>query len=1335
MAQTIDGFAKQNIQLARIRGLTPRNPINLLFRPNANDTTDVYIVVVADTEPSFSDLPYNLIWVVSNKGDPQFQAVLRRTSHVSDGMHRGSWVTITNYNDLFNSRQIYRRVVENASSMGIDPGDVQLSKANTSKAGTVLLAMPSPTPNTALVVSDSDPRMADSREPTDHDHEDYPRTKIHLNPSQYVEINSSNSPQEGYVLAIVDVDPTNPNKFIGRWVKPTMDNVVWTSPRLLALRLSLPGAMSYMSDNSEVQMVCTAEWSDRVAQNPPGVEWSIEDNALGVTISPTGVVTAPDLGFDVTLTVRARMQDPVYGNWVETEYPLLIKDLYLENDTLVRITITGADTMFSGQREVFSVTAHYASGSKVPILPLDFTSNNPYLVLSGLIGEAKPAPNDQIAELKAVYTHDGIDYTATHSVTVKAQILTEMQIIGPESIMSEKSAEYLFRVKWSNGLWEYVTPTRFFMVPTGYATIEGNKVTANKTTDVDYNITLRAEYSLPGTATSASLNVRLVHVPEPAFLTELMISGATIIQENTGTSYSFLAKYSDGTIRTVTPLTFTSNRPDILTITGNYVEAGSVTRDVQTVLTATFTDGPVAKEATLNLTVLNVVQTVDLVSIRITGPNVVQQSSRVSYKVIATYSDQSQKDITSPDEFKLTTQTNYATVDGLDLIVGSVDVPVVPLTLAATYQENGIRRTTTYAIQLIGSEPVPVSLTIEGQDGIDELTDFVYKARVTMSDTTTKIVPAVWEVVQGKQFATIDQNGKLSAGSVDKNETVLIHATAEGLVAEKTVTIRNVADVALTQAEISELVPPLLFGQNAGETRDLVTTLTFSNGDVRLGVVDELVYRLDPTAAEYLTLTSQGSWKVIVTKDLKDFWGTKELKIEVTATVSGRAVKDTLTIQLIGPTDEVDDVFIKGPDSISEGQSAEYSVFVKRLSGREDEYKTPVPTWVVTNGGAFVDLADGTELWKKKVNVKTGVMEQNENMRLKASDIIVDEKPFAVEKQISLIRDNTLPTKVTLVGPAELQEGQRAAYKLRFEFETGNPVEVQDIIVSYGNDGNEDAVTFNGDNTVTANAVATNQVVQLKGVGELNNKTYTAFLFITVLSSVPTVESLVIMGPAEVRPDTQTQYRCTATYTDGTILEVTDSAVWEVTVTSGGYIVSVDKGLVTVPAGTAEGGMTVKATYETKSGTSTVRIKPEPVNPVYGPRFGSSIERITSEAGFNDAFMQLLDKPLTESGEQFIECPAGGSMWEQNTYFYTAWPASYGYGYFRDYTGGSHGFAGGWDGASQYDDSIEPFANGGIKVEIGGHEYIIYRNDYSFEDNRFVFSILYGSNNPLSGTP
>lgn len=132
----------------------------------------------------------------------------------------------------------------------------------------------------------------------------------------------------------------------------------------------------------------------------------------------------------------------------------------------------------------------------------------------------------------------------------------------------------------------------------------------------------------------------------------------------------------------------------------------------------------------------------------------------------------------------------------------------------------------------------------------------------------------------------------------------------------------------------------------------------------------------------------------------------------------------------------------------------------------------------------------------------------------------------------------------------------------------------------------------------------------------------------------------------------------------------------------------------------------------------------------FSPRFGLH-DKVITPAGYDSAFFKALTTKLTASGEQFITCPPNASTSDNGQFFYVAWPKALGYGYFRDYTSGSYGFAGSWDGAQEYDDFN--FA-GPAEISLEGFDYIIYRNDFPFDSVDYVFSIVYGSTTPGSGS-
>jgi len=1329
---TIDGFAKQYIGLARARGLTPRNPVTFLFRPNANDQTEVYQVVVSLTEPSFSEKPYNLIWIDANSGSPQYQYVLLRTSHVSDGNHRGSWATITDLANLYKSKQFFRRVVENASDLGIETGDLAIAHATTSRVGSVVTKTEPTDLDDPVAVSSSDPRMSDSRYPTIHSHSDYPRTMIRLNASAFVEVASSNEPKEGYVLAIVDQDPTNPNKYIAKWVKPNSNNVDWSSPRLLNLRISLPGSASYMSDNSTIQLKCDAEWEDRIVHDPAGVEWSIQENVIGVTIDQQGNVTAPDLPSDVVLKVTARMRDPVYGQWVTATYDLLIKNTFIPNDELLSISIVGASSLFYKQRETYAVVAAFRSGNSVAITPTNFVSNNNALTLVGMQGTGARVETDTVARLTATYAYNGVTFTATKDVTVKAQTITLMEIVGAATIASQASAQYQFRITWTNGDTEFVTATTFSATPNTYTVISGNTVTARKETVQDRAVVLNASYTTGNLTATATKNITIIHETEVPFVTALAIQGANTIRSGESATYTFLATYSDGNTRLVDPLTFTSDRLDLTTIVNKTVNAGTVSSDQAVVLSASYTEAGHTVNATLNITIVNVVPVVDLSSIRIVGPSSVQEKTQTPYTVLATYTDGHTANVT-PNDFRLTAVNQYATFANATLTVGAVPVATSSVTIYASYTENNVTKTYELPVSIVGNPPTVVSLEIRGVDQMNENTSQSFTAWEILSDASERqVTGATWSIIQGNSVASIAQTGVLTAWEVTADTVVLMRAQYDGRSAQKSVTIKNVVVITLTSATPAAPSPVFAFNSAVGEVRDAHTILAFSDSTTREGTSSELTYSLDTAAQAYFEIVSGGTtgWRIRVKTALSGFFGTKTFVLSVTAVVNGVSRSGTVQFTVVGPTDAVDSVYIDGPTSINEGESQEYRVMVKRLSGALTEYTASNPTWSLPQGAAYANLTAGTTAGRTRVGVPANSITQNQTAQLRAANVTVDSVAYTPTLVIQLINQAEVISTRTLIGPTQVNAGTVGTYILRLTFASGTTLDLTPVVTR--SSGSTTGFTFNGNDTVTGNVVSTQQTAIITGTAVYGGTSQTATLTIVNTPAAATPDSVTITGPADIVGGVTTAYTATATMSDGTTPDVTSDSgtTWSVAVKSGTVTgLSVVGGSLKSNAVTADAVVTVTVSFlkngKTVTATKDVTVKPAPVTTL-GARFGYR-QKILSKANYNAAFVQALQTELTQTGTQNLVCPANTSTSTNGVFFYVAWPKSLGYGYFVESV---QGFAGSWDGAMEFDDFV---FDGPAEVTINGVDYVIYRNDFPFDNLAYTFKLTYGSSNPGSG--
>ena len=1332
---TIDGFAKQYIALARTRGLTPRNPVTFLFRPNANDQTEIHQVVVSMTEPSFSEKPYNLLWIDANTGSPQYAYVLRRTSAVSDGNHRGSWVAVNDYSQLFSQKQFFRRVVENAGDLGLDVGDLIVAHATPTRLGSVVTKNAPAQANDPLAVSSSDPRMSDDRYPTNHDHPDYPRTMVRVNSSAFVEVSSSNEPQPGYVLAIVDQDPVNPYKYIGKWVKPTADNVDWSSPHLLNLRISLPGNASYMSDNSSVKLAVDAEWSDGVVHNPAGVEWSIEQNVIGVTIDAVGNVTAPDLAADVVLKVTARKQDPVYGNWVTATYDLLIKNAYVPQDELVSISIVGADSLFYKQKETYTVTARYKSGNVATVVPTNFTVNNANaLGLVGMQGTAKSVAANTVAKLTATYDYNGVTFTATKDVTIKAQTIVSLEVIGAAMIGSQLSASYTFKITWTNGDTEFITPNSFQAAPPTYTTISGNVVTAKKETTADRAVVLTATYITNGQTISGTKNITILHEVEVPVLSSLAIQGANTIRSGESANYTFLATYSDGNTKLVNPATFSADRQDIVTIVNKTVNAGTVSADTPVVLSASYIEDGITKSATLNITIVKVVPVVNLASISIVGPSSVQENTTTPYTVLATYTDGHTATVT-PAEFRLQAASNYATFVNSSLVVGVVDIANTSVTIYASYVEGGITKNATLGVSIVGNPPVVTSLVVRGADSTNENTTQTYTAWELLSNGTERqVATPTWSVIQGSAFASIAQTGVLTAGEVTQDSTALIRATYDGRNAQKSVLVKNVVVLSLVSVAPQAPSPVFAYNEASQATRDLHSTLTLSDTTTREGTASELTYSLSTSAQTYFEIVSGGTtgWRIRTKQALTGFFGTLTFQLNVVATVSGVTKTGNVQFTVVGPTDDVSKVEIIGPDSVTEGgSSTEYSVQVTRLSGSVKEY-TQTPTWSLPQGAAYATLGVGSTANRAKLTVAANTISQNQTATLRAAGVSVDGVTYAPEKVIQIINQAATVTKRELVGPVNVNKGETGTYILRLTFSDATTTDLTPVVTRTS--GSSTGFTFNGNNTIIGNTVSTTQQTIITGTAVYGGQNQTANLTVTNTPAAPTPDSVTLTGPTSIIGGVSTQYTATATMSDGTTPDVTSNpgSTWSVTLKSGsvtGLAVSTG-GLLVSNAVSADAVVTVKVSYTNNQGSPVtaskdVTIKPAPAADL-GARFGVH-SKVKSMSGFDAQFVQSLSTQLTTTGQQNLTCPANSSTSGNNMFFYVAWPKSLGYGYFVE---SAQGFAGSWDGALEFDDFN--FA-GPAEIQINGVDYVVYRNDFPFDSLAYTFKLTYGSANPGSG--
>lgn len=943
-------------ELARARGCNPVHPVQLTHMENDTDTARPFIIVCSFTEPTFSEVPYNTLWLNMNPGSPEFRSLRRRTSHQTDGSHRGTWEEITALEQIYTVDQIFRLVVENSADVGLDPSDTAIPHATTKVMGVVLLESDQPD---AVAVGGSHPAMTDARYPNDHDHPDYPRKLIKISATHYA-IVEGNAPVAGDVLYLVRAHPTDRNVYYARWGKPSAEYVDWVSPRLERVIISLPGNASYMNDNGAMDLIGTAVWSNRTEVDPDGLVWSIQQNAVGVTIdAATGVVTCPKLQFDTDLLVKTKLFDVVFNKWVEAEYLLRII-VKSEVVHLVSIEIVGVTEMLPADQTTFGVVGHYSDGSSAAIVPDTFASNNPTaLALNGFVALAARVAQDTIVTLSAV--KDGL--TDTHDVLIRQFKPVTLTIQGAAVIDENTEQAYAFYVAYNDGTQEQTTVDTF-TCDNAKATITGNKVAAGEVT-VDEAAVLTATKSVNGVQVTATKNITLRNVSNPPLRTpeSIQVLGALLVQEKTVSNYTARVVYSDGSKEDLKANELTGWQ----TLVGSIVAAGAngaftapdVTLDTPNTITCNATVAGYAITGHLDITIKNEV-VIELDSIVITGPAQVNEGSVTQYQADAYFTDGSVRGVQA-GEMELWQVTGTSTISATGMLTAQQVTQDMLVTVSLRASIGGIVKSDTHDVTIKDRAVIPASLQILGPTTANENTTSQYSGQITMSDGS-KVAPDTitsWTIKSG--VGTINSTGLATWPKVMANTACVIELKAshagQAFTATLNVNVINVGNIVsvvlLGPAQITE-----------GQTGTYTMKATLEDGSTSVFNTPALTF-VTPTS----NATINGN---VVTAGQVN--ADVPLTIRGSVTAEGKSWTADLDIVIKNVPITLSSITIQGPSTVNERTATATYTCVATMS--DSTTKNVNPTWSISNAGGLtgVSISSSGILTTPAVSANTNIV-------------------------------------------------------------------------------------------------------------------------------------------------------------------------------------------------------------------------------------------------------------------------------------------------------------------------------------------------------------------------
>lgn len=1293
------------------RGCNPASPVRLELVESEQEDSRKFVVVCSYTEPTFSEIPYNVLWLVMNPGSLDHKSIYRRVSHITDGKFRGTWELITAQEQLFAVDQYYRSVVETPADLGLDVSDLTVPHATKSVMGIVLLDEDEAD---GLVVSDTDPRMADPRYPNPHDHPDYPRSMIKINDSAYA-ILEGNSPKAGDTLYLTRAHPTDRNAFFARWGKLSPSDVEWASARLERLVISLPGNAAYMEHNSSMDLIGTAIWTDRTEVDPAGLAWEIEANAIGVTIDPaTGVVTAPKLQADVDLQVTVSMRDPVFDVIVKGTYTLRI--VYVKQEAqLTSIEITGATDMLPGTSTTFGVVGVYDDGSRVAIVPDTFVSGTPAaLGLNGYVGTAKRVPQDTMVTLTA--TKGAL--SDTHEVRIRKFVPVSLDIRGPAIVDEHTEGTYTVHVSYNDGTTEQVTPLTF-TIDNQHATINGMKVAAGEVA-TDEAAKLSASFEASGVTVNAQKSITLRNVSNPPTKRpqSLNIIGPATVNEKTSQQYAVKVVYDDGSIEDVKPEEITSWTALVGTITATGLfTAPDVTIDTLTKLTVNATVAGYPLTKAMDVTIKAEVLPTGLI---VSGAASLMENTSQQYTVKVQFSDGTSRALNAGELTGWTVSGTGHTISASGLLAaGEVAADTtVAVTAKATVQSIALTGKMDVLVRNVFVNE-PSYIVITGPTTVNENTDTQFQADVYYLDGAVRSV-ALGEMkswtVSG--FGSMTVQGMLKAGSVTADSPVTITLTV--LIDGKTLTdTHNVTIKDIPAPTPSHIVITGATSVNEGSTSQFQADVYFTDGTVRAIIPAEMTqWSVDANG----TIDATGRFTAAAVV------GDQPAVLTLKATVDGKVMTDTHNLTVKDSNPSVLNAIIKGTTPINENTSSSYTA-VLRLSNNTEVAPTKYIKWEVLSGvGSFADPLIGTlvvpkvmatQITKIKVTV-----EYNGTQYSSTLDVTVTN--------LSNIMS------MALVGPASINEGLNATYKMVATMEDGTTADFTTPTLSFVQATS--AATISGQK-VTAAQVSADTTVKLRGTVSAEGKSWTADLDVVIKNIPVTLSSIAISGPTTVEEKKTGNYTCLATMSDGSTKNVTPS--WSIQSAGGltGLAIS-SSGVLTTVEVTANTVITLAATYSeggvSKTATYPVTITNVAAPPAGGVKFGIRRQVASLAEMSSQAFLDSLTTKLSGNNGDRVTIPAnsttGESLEPTATRAYIAWPkATHGWGYFITFdpqTGG-YGFAGSWDGALDIVGGYE--YDGPAEVTIGGVPYVVYRTDFPFDNMPYIYEISYHSTDKRSG--
>lgn len=1165
MSTELDQFIADTLYVAGLRNVDPVNPVTMSkYSPQKTK----FLVTVGYLEPSFSQLPYNLLWLPYASDDPMQGKVLRRTSHSPSEGRKYTWEVVQDIDDLWSEEQYYENIAEvDTRSAGVSWADV--TEATNIKPGLVTLKDPQ---IEQKVIHTLDERLSDRREPTEHDHADYPRTMVHLDGTysedevytdlvgdseDFVKLISAKPPVQGEVFFLIGYDVTRPNMWYGEWRKPSATDVEWLIPRLTSLEITLPSGLSSVPDNAATDLGATARYNngDETVE-PLGVRWSISDNQLGVTINAsTGMLNVPDIDAQATITVTAELTDPNDDSIVVSDTLEVTLDDDYQAPTVVGFEIQGPTEAEADSTEQLFFMAQMSDGSEQQVRATTATVDKGASITDSGVLTVPVISEDTTYTVVATYDNDGTILTDEHTVDVTyVPTAGNLVLSGAQSVIENSSHTYTLTLNFTDGTSEEVTPESL-VSDSAVDSVSGLEVTYGDYSE-DTSVELTATYNYLGEELTATL-------PVTVGADVLVLEGATYMDEGNTETYVVKLKHTDGTEDIVTPTTFTSSESG-LTISGLDVTASNTAGVSGATLTATFDTGEEVLTATLDVNL-------GASTLSLTGPALINEFGTGAFVLTLTSGS---GDSTLVQPATITSNINSLTFSGLTGNLANI-LNDVTATVTATYMNGTEELTATVDVPLKADV-----LVIRGDTDLDGGDTAVYDVILVKAGGGEEAV-APDSFTSNNSDATLE-GLTLTVSENAESGTAILTATYNDGAGEMTAT-HNVSITEGLFYERATIEGPASFPIEVAQTYQV--RLHDNQGGSKLVTMTNPVIVSNSPAATFLdsdtvkvneegiesnytfTIKGDGTWDG-VTLTTEDF--------EVTALYVAPAIESLI---LRGPT-ELD---LSGTLPVVN----DYTVHAKYDDDTEVEVSPNQLIW------SKPDLATADA--SAKTLTASDKHYANDSGLLTAKGITGSPNLESNSLTVNILASDNPIVSLNILGPSDIQEAGTGQYTLQAVRESGatealNAADSEYSITS-GSQYASAIETSGGQYTVTPNAIDQDRTIVITGTYAAD-PSISATRTVTLINEEEpaTPDSLEIQGLDTVGEDGSYKYTFVVRFNDGTSTIVAPDSV-SIENSPSGY--SIDKaGNLVVPSVSEDTTITIMATHSVNGSPDVSATKP-----------------------------------------------------------------------------------------------------------------------------------------------